>query len=80
MSIVEHICDKATNNLKVIYNPPKGPKKDFAVCVRAIHYPDVDLSFRLIEWIELLSMLGADKIFLYELEVHPKIKKVSFIV
>ena len=79
VSIVEKICDKATNNLKVIYNPPKGPKKEFAVCVKGLDFPDVDLSVRLAEWIELLSMLGADKIFLYELEIHPKIKQVSWV-
>merc|ERR1712013_3235 len=35
-----------------------------------------DLSVRLIEWIELLTTLGADKIFLYNLEVHPNVTKV----
>ena len=79
VSIVERICDKATNNLRVIYNPPKGPKKHFAVCVKGLDFADDDLSVRLIEWIELLSVLGADKIFFYELEVHPNIKKVRFV-
>ena len=33
-------------------------------------FPDDDLSVRLAEWIELLTTLGADKIFLYNLEVR----------
>ena len=31
---------------------------------------------RLVEWIELLTALGADQIFLYQLDVHPNITKV----
>jgi len=31
---------------------------------------------RLVEWIELLNLLGADKIFMYQLQVHPNITKV----
>ena len=31
---------------------------------------------RMAEWIELLHALGADKIFLYDLGVHPNVTKV----
>lgn len=48
----------------------------FAVCVKGLDFLQQDLSTRLVEWIELLGLLGADKIFLYELEVHPNISKV----
>jgi len=76
VSIVEKKCDVATNNLRVIYNKPEGEKKKFAVCVKGLDFPDDDLSIRLTEWIELLNTLGADKIFLYNLEVHPNVTKV----
>ena len=76
VSIVEHICDTATNNLKVIYNKAEKKKKDFAVCVKGLDFPTDDLSTRLVEWIELLSLLGADKVFLYQLEIHPNVSKV----
>ena len=77
VSVVERVCDTATNNLRVIYNPPKsGVKKDFAVCVKGLDFPNQDLSVRLIEWIELLSILGADKVFFYQLEIHPNVSKV----
>ena len=77
VSIVENQCDTATSNLRVIYNKPEGEKKKFAVCVKGMDFPDDDLSVRLVEWIELLNTLGADKIFLYNLEVHPNVTKVS---
>ena len=67
-----------TNNLRVVYNtPPRGKtKKKFAVCVKGLDFPNTDLSVRLVEWLELLSILGVDKIFLYNLAVHPNVTKV----
>lgn len=77
VSIVEKACDLATNNLRVIYNRPEGDKKKkFGVCVKGLDFPDDDMSVRLIEWIETLHVLGADKVFLYNLEVHPNVTKV----
>lgn len=75
VSLVEKRCKTATNNLKVIYNKP-NKKKDFAVCVKGLDFLHEDLSVRLVEWIELIGLLGADKIFFYELQVHPNISKV----
>ena len=78
VSVVENACDLATNNLRVTYNrlPPGKPKKKFAVCVKGLDFPADDISVRLVEWIETLNVLGADKIFLYNLEVHPNVTKV----
>ena len=78
VSVVEGACDTATALLKVMYNKPegiKGSKKKFAVCVKGLDMPD-DLSVRLAEWIELLLAMGADKIFLYSYEVHPKLARL----
>uniref|UniRef100_A0A023GAL3 Glycosyltransferase family 92 protein n=1 Tax=Amblyomma triste TaxID=251400 RepID=A0A023GAL3_AMBTT len=74
VSLVEKQCDKPTNNVRVVNNRP-AEKQDFAVCVKGLDFLKDDLSVRLIEWIELLNMLGAKKIFLYELEIHPNISK-----
>jgi hypothetical protein len=77
VSVVEKQCDTATNNLRVIYNlPPDDHKKGFAVCVKGLDFMYDDLSVKLIEWIELITLLGADKIYFYELQVHPNISKV----
>jgi hypothetical protein len=64
VSIVENFCDNATNSLKVIYNKRgvNEPKAPFAVCVKGLDFPDADLSVRLIEWLEVLSSLGANKV------------------
>lgn len=78
VSVVEHVCDLATNNLRVTYNvlAPGEKKKKFAVCVKGLDFPTDDMSVRMAEWIEMLNLLGADKIFLYNLEVHPNVTKV----
>ena len=69
VSLVENVCDTSTNNLRVIYNKPEK-KKDFAVCVKGLDFLHEDLSVRLVEWIELIGLLGADKIFFYQLQVR----------
>ncbi|CAK1590094.1 unnamed protein product [Parnassius mnemosyne] len=78
VSIVENPCDRATNNLRVHYDRPSppAPRKEFAVCVKGLDFLHEDLSVRLVEWIEIVRILGADKIFFYELQVHPNITKV----
>ncbi|XP_065340740.1 uncharacterized protein LOC135940028 [Cloeon dipterum] len=78
ISLVANPCDNATNNLRVIDNrAPLGKKLNFAVCVKAMnfkHQPFV--SIRLVEWIEMHKILGADKIYIYELQVHPNTTRV----
>ena len=75
VSLVSNKCDKITNNLKVVNNRPPV-KKRFAVCVKGLDFLYEDMSVRLVEWLELLKILGASKVFLYDLEVHPNISKV----
>ena len=76
--MVEKSCDKATNHLKVTYIKAKGPsKKGFAVCVKRVVAPKVDIAVKLAEWIEFISILGADKVFLPVVEIEPKVQKVS---
>ena len=66
-------CCQPSNYLKVIYNV--GEKKDFAVCVKGLYYLN-NISLQLIEWIELLSIMGVNKIFLYDLHMHCDMEKV----
>ncbi|GAB6033633.1 hypothetical protein CHUAL_013692 [Chamberlinius hualienensis] len=72
-SIIKH--KKPTTNLKVNYLD-NGDKKDFVVCVKGMDFPAEDLSWRLLEWVHLLKLIGADKIFFYEFEVHPNVAAV----
>ncbi|XP_068224430.1 uncharacterized protein [Palaemon carinicauda] len=77
VSLVEKPCDMAKVNLRVFNNlPESGSKEDFAVCVKGLTIPFSDQSARLVEWLELLFILGANKVFLYEFEVHPNVSKV----
>ncbi|XP_063547611.1 uncharacterized protein LOC134755065 [Cydia strobilella] len=77
VSLVEQPCDRATNCLRVHFDePPDRTQKEFAVCVKGLDFLHEDLSVRLVEWIELLRLLGADKVFFYEFQVHPNISKV----
>ena len=78
VSIVEHPCDQATNNLKVIYNVPEKPedKKSFAVCSKGLSILE-DQSIVIAEWFEILKAFGASKIDLYTFSIHPNIEKVS---
>ena len=78
VSIVEEPCNAATNNLRVIFSKP-AKKKPFGVCVKALDFIEEDISARLVEWIELLGILGADKIFIYEYALHPNATKVKLL-
>ena len=62
----------------MIYNPVTATegKKPFAVCCKGLYFPTVDLSLRLVEWIEVQRALGAEKITLSNVELHPNMMKV----
>lgn len=75
VSLVEKKCDRATNNLKVIYNLPSSfTKKPFAVCTKHLDFIE-DQTPQIVEWIEILSILGADQIFIYVINIHPNMMK-----
>lgn len=75
VSLVEKKCDNATNHLRVINNYPKNKKKKpFAVCAKDLDFMD-DQTTMITEWIEILSLVGADKIFIYVIKIHPNMMK-----
>ena len=77
VSLVHNPCDSPKNSLKVNYNKPtNGKKEKFAVCTKALDYPNVDISITLVQWLEMLRELGAHKVFIYNLASHPNITKV----
>ncbi|XP_075156581.1 uncharacterized protein LOC142229893 [Haematobia irritans] len=78
VAIVNRQCDTPTNILKVIYEkPPEGEEKlPFAVCVKGLDFPYADISNRLAEWLELQRLLGAEKVYMYDIAVHPNVKKL----
>jgi hypothetical protein len=47
------------------------------VCVKGIDLLKEESNpVRIVEWMELLGILGVDRIFFYEFTVHPAVKKV----
>ena len=76
VSLAERPCDKAYNALKLYNREEIATKKgQLAVCVKGLDFPTDDLTIRLIEWLEVLRALGAEKVFLYELSVHPNVQR-----
>lgn len=75
VSLVENPCDTASNLLSVVHEIPQE-KGEFAVCVKGLDFLTSDISSRLVEWIEILSLMGASKVFFYQLQVHPNVAKV----
>ena len=67
---------KAHNSLRVIYEKPNKTKESFAVCLKAFRLTVNDLSLRLIEWLELLRILGFSKVFVYFFSIHPNMERV----
>ena len=78
VSLVEEDCEEIRNSLRVIYDPLplNQQKEEFAVCSKGLDFPGEDISVKLVEWIETSRALGAARIFLYTLDVHPNISKV----
>ncbi|CAL4059900.1 unnamed protein product, partial [Meganyctiphanes norvegica] len=77
VSISRNTCGPITNLLPVVNNKPENSlKKDFAICIKALDYVDVDISLYMVEWLELLFLMGVDKVFAYEYTVHSNISRV----
>ena len=78
VSVVESQYDTATNVLKVHYNPLEAgkEKQDFAICTKPLLYPQQDLSFYLVQYIELAKLLGIGKIFFHKYYLHPNMSAV----
>lgn len=76
VSLVQGKCDKANNIFAVVNNrPEEGKKKLFLVALRGLNFDD-DISMLLIEWAEMLKILGVDKVEAYVEKVHLNVIKV----
>lgn len=76
-------CSKAENLMKVIHSKTdsfnyaaKHRKRKIAVCSKWLDFYHSDMSVRLIEWIEMVRILGASHIFISKLHIHPNMEKV----
>ncbi|CAG0921388.1 unnamed protein product [Notodromas monacha] len=72
VSVVENSCDKASNLVKVTHRTLEpGKKKSIAVCVKRMQFVHEEPVFKLIEFLELVRVLGAEKVYLYAYEPQP---------
>jgi hypothetical protein len=71
VSLTQKPCDKAENKLMVINNQPiDGVKKTFGVCSKFLFFEDRKQVIRFIEWVEMLRILGVEKITMFNHHVH----------
>lgn len=77
VSLAAEPCACPSNFLPLPTNSaPKGTnKRGIAVCVKGLDFAE-DISGRLVEWLELQFLLGADRVFFYVFDVHPKVDLV----
>uniref|UniRef100_T1JIY5 Glycosyltransferase family 92 protein n=1 Tax=Strigamia maritima TaxID=126957 RepID=T1JIY5_STRMM len=75
VSVVPQPCAGATSLLEVRGREMFAVKKNFAVCVKGLDF-HTDISQQFIEWMEMLRILGAEKVGLYVYHVHPRLAKV----
>lgn len=74
VSLVEHKCDKANNLLEVKNKRPKIREK-FIVSVKKLNYKE-DISMQIIEWCEIIKILGANKVEFSVLNVHKNVLNI----
>lgn len=68
-----------SNMLKVLnFEKDVSSKKKLSigVCVQALRFFNYEYSVRMVEWLEMVKMLGADKVYFYNLEITKSMKKV----
>ena len=76
-----HIYKEPSNVLRVKYEPLSvsgGDSNDgsIGVCVQAFRFGTYDVSVRLVEWLEMVKLMGADKVYFYLLSATSNIMKV----
>ncbi|CAH0564511.1 unnamed protein product [Brassicogethes aeneus] len=67
-------CEINVNSRKYDLEPLNLPKRMFTVCVKPLNFKE-DISKRLIQWIEINRILGAEKIELYIGKLDDRVKK-----
>lgn len=76
-------CDavqqEPSNVLRVIYREKREAqfaKSSIGVCVQALRFGSYDVSVRMVEWLEMVRLLGADKVYFYVYGANDNIWKV----
>lgn len=80
VSLSHQACGNITTQLKVHHDGIRAwqrseRKGKYVVCVKGMNFEE-DVSLKLIEWLELISILGASKILMYKYTLHHNVGKV----
>jgi hypothetical protein len=77
VSVTVNRCDEARNNLMIIDNqPPQGIKKKFGICTKQFTFMKREDTIKFVEWVEIMRLLGAEKIHTFVREFHPELQKI----
>lgn len=71
LSLVENCTQQAPSNvLRVIYNQrnTNHTKPSIGICVQALRFGALDFSVRLVEWLEMIKIMRADKVYFYVMD------------
>lgn len=61
-------CSRPSNAMRVVYEAPERRRSTrFAVCLKDLHFPDADMTDRWLEWLELMRLLGVERVTAYDL-------------
>ncbi|EDX01521.2 uncharacterized protein Dyak_GE16183 [Drosophila yakuba] len=72
VSLVFDPCAVPSNAFQVTPPPSEEPPKPqrpkrIGVCVKYLNFPDIDMSDRFVEWLELMRLLGASKVTAFDI-------------
>lgn len=67
-----------SNVVKVINNTPEPGfhKPSIGICVQAFRFATRDVSVRLVEWLEMVKLMGGDKVYFYVFGAIESMRKV----
>ncbi len=72
-------CTSEPSNLLRIERskvPDGSRRQKFGICVKGISFSDPKMAVRIVEWIELLFLLGADRIIFHYYNIAEEIREV----
>lgn len=75
VSIASQPCEVKKNPTFSLQSVSKDVKRDFTVCVKPLDFRE-DITHHLIQWIEVLKLLGADRIEFYVKKLNIGTRKV----
>jgi hypothetical protein len=78
VSVTIKQCEEAKNNLIIIDNQPHGgEKRKFGICTKQFTFKNREDTIKFVEWVEIMRILGAEKIHTFVREFHPELSRIT---